>query len=173
MFAWLSSLLRRGLPCVVAAVLPLGVAACGTTPKAAPLTWDIVFATPLLASAKAHVEVRIVPGGCDDDTAAPLSTADLTEEAGDGGATADAPPPLKKGTYGFQATAWDAGCRPYAAGCTEVSVPKKRPTTVTVKLKATNARRACEEEFCSAGYCGDGDAGADAGDGAAGDASAP
>lgn len=173
MFAWLSSLLGRGLRCVVTAVLTLGIAACGTTPKAAPLTWNIVFATPLLASAKAHVEVSIVPGGCGDDAGAALYTADLPGEPRDGGVTADAPLPLKKGTYGFKATAWDAGCRPYAAGCTEVSVPKKNPTTVAVKLKATMARRACEEEFCSAGYCGDGDAGTDAGDTGNPDASAP
>lgn len=153
----------RRLP--LAALLTLAAMGCDSSEKGTHVGWDVRFADEVLRSEWIHMDVSIVRGGC-DATDAPVYAADVVNPLGDAGPPPPAPPKLKKGTYGFRATAWDAACRPYATGCTDVRIPKTSRSTVTVVLQAVSRPpRACDIYTCQAGYCPSGDGGADAGAG--------
>lgn len=140
---------RRIGPTLALGLAPLFAACARDTPE---LAWEIHFATPELRARAATVEARIAQGGCKSEDLVYLSHFDPRKPGA-------LPPSLPHGVYGFEARAQDKGCRWFAYGCSEWSLPSGRgPVSVRLAQLADEALD-CDAPACSSLSCGASDAG--------------
>ena len=129
------------LPLIITA-LSVG---CGESPR--DLEWEVRFGASVDDARAVRVQSRILSGGCDGSTE--LYITDIYR----GTATGPAPGILPPGRYGFDATAWDDGCVPYAHDCREYTLPVADGEGVALVLEDQSAGAACAAEFCVMGEC--------------------
>jgi hypothetical protein len=123
-------------------------AGCSDDPRA--LDFRIQFANAALAQRAARIEARILLHGCDGDEALYVSSFAPDERGA-------LPEVLANGRYGFDARALDLGCRWYAHGCSELSLPSGGHGFAVVTLNALPspaldcASDGCDSRACMAG----------------------
>jgi hypothetical protein len=132
---------------VLRALFLLACASCagcsGDEPRA--LDFRIQFTNAALAARAARIEARILLAGCHGDEA--LYASSFAPDAR--GALPEA---LADGRYGFDARALDVGCRWYAHGCVELSLPAEGSATVMLRALPSPALD-CASEGCDSLAC--------------------
>lgn len=134
------------MACVRRALL-LACALCASCSGEQPreLDFRIQFTNAALAARATWIEARILLAGCHGDEALYASSFAPDQR----GALPEA---LADGRYGFDARALDAGCRWYAHGCVELSLPADGNATVMLRALPSPAldcaSRGCDSLAC-------------------------
>src|SRR5688572_11623451 len=114
----------------LAAFLPvLLLSAC---PDPRHLDWSARFELPILETRAVVAEAIILEGGCDH----PDDELWHVEYVAGEDPPASMPPVLEPQQYGFVIRARDVACDLYAAGCTEIELPRDDPAPIEVLLSA-------------------------------------
>jgi hypothetical protein len=132
-----------------AQLLVLAGALCASCSSDRPRALDfrIQFGSPALAGRAARIEARILLAGCDGDEALYASSFAPDQRGA-------LPEVLANGRYGFDARALDRGCRWYAHGCMELSLPNSGDGSALVTLNALPSPALdCASDGCDARAC--------------------
>ena len=123
-------------------------AASGCAKDAADVSWVFVFPDADLSARATRIDAELRVGGC-DVAAAPIWTAQIHGTDGD----TTPIPELAPGTYAFLGRARDDVCTYFAAGCTELVLPKDEARRVEVMLESIEDERECADLACIDGEC--------------------
>jgi hypothetical protein len=119
----------------------------GCEPEVEQLRWGISFAEGTNLSQQAvAVSAWIKRENCDGKD-------ELYRFEFDGQGRGPDPDALAAGSYGFAAEAYDALCRPIAAGCINRTLPAQVVTPIELVLEPVSKPARCAPESCRAGRC--------------------